>query len=69
MGLGGISPADTRSCTLTHSAKLSEFEGSKVSLVRSSRAAGEDELWQPTQFFLMKVSAPGSGGPAAALAA
>src|SRR3712207_4136363 len=67
MGFGGISPADTRSCTLTQSPKLSGFEGSKLSSVRSRRAAGEDELWQPAQFFRMNVSAPVKEGAAAAL--
>ena len=38
-------------------------------MLRSSRAAGADELWQVAQFFWRKESAPANGGVAATAAA
>src|SRR5690348_9318978 len=46
-------------------AKFSGSPGSYVTLLRSSRAAGAEELWQATQFFWMKASAPAKGSDAA----
>jgi hypothetical protein len=58
--LGGISPAWTRSCTLTHVAKFALSSGSNGNAVKSRLASFVISSWQSAQCFSMNGFASGN---------
>ena len=59
--LGGISPAVTRSCTLTQTARLAGSFGSNARPVRSSRPFLSSSLWQLVQWSRTKLLSGAAG--------